>query len=265
MSSRIESGFVPLPKVEQEQPEDKIRIALNLPGYVDQDRIGVNLTGIRKLCNLGGIRQLVVLGKTDEETSHVIPEVSGMNSDGSAVASKKMARVTVPTFEARQQHNSAESHDLIAHRWVDLNINMNVDEIGIRASEKKGGVHAAGNWARELDRGVRVSIRRAGNKNLLHNLEVDDKVKYLTQLGIDGIFLSFALLTNWGLAFDSVFIIGTPIYTQIVERIYRWEDPDYRFSITPGFQIDRAIALGITARTRNLIKDLNPDKKPNRF
>jgi hypothetical protein len=86
MSARIESGFVPLPKVEQEQPEDKIKIILNLPPYVDQDRIGVNLTGISKLCRLGGIRQLVVIGKTDEETSHVIPEISGMNSDGSAIA-----------------------------------------------------------------------------------------------------------------------------------------------------------------------------------
>jgi hypothetical protein len=260
MSARIESGFVPLPKVEQEQPEDKIKIILNLPPYVDQDRIGVNLTGISKLCRLGGIRQLVVIGKTDEETSHVIPEISGMNSDGSAIASKKIARVTVPAFESSSR-NSSRRNQTIAERWINLDIRMNVDEIGLLVSEETGGVHNVGNWTRELNKGLRTPIRKAGNQNLLHNLECDDKLRYLIQLCVTGVFLPIALLANWGLAFDTGFIIGGPIWTQILEGIQRWKDPDYRFSITPGFQIDRAIVLGITSRTRNLIKDLHSDKK----
>jgi hypothetical protein len=258
MPSRIESGFVPLPKVEQEQPEDRIKIVLNLPGYVDQDRIGVNLTGISKLCDLGGIRQLVVLGKTDEETSHVISEVSGMNSDGSAVASKKMARVTVPTFEASTHDNSSRSN-WMAERWISLGINLNVDEIGLHVSEEKGGVHAVENWTRELDKGVRVPIRRAGNQNLLHGLRLGDTMAILNiALAATNIFqmldvspLSAALVLAYAEGFKAV----EEFFVQRFPDRY----PDHRFSLFPGFQLDRAIALGVTSRTRSLIRDLRQE------
>ncbi len=258
MSSRIESGFVPLPKVEQEQPEDNIHILLNLPGYVDQDRIGVNLTGIANLCDLGGIRPLRVFGKTGEETSHVIPEIVGINSDGSAMASKKIAKVTVPTFEMRLR-NSSWRNRWIAERWIRLNINMNVDEIGQRVSEQSGGVHSAKNWATELDRGFKTPIRTAGNQNLLHDLEFGDKIHLV---GTGG-YTILALLVSEIFRPDSrlFYAAGCVIINTVPSFIESRINPGYRFSLFPGFQVDRAIALGITSRTRNLIKDLNSEKK----
>jgi hypothetical protein len=263
MSARVESGFVPLPKVEQEQPEDRIRITLNLPGYVDQDRIGVNLTGISKLCRLGGIRQLVVLGKTDEETSHVIPEVSGMNSDGSAMASKKMAKVTVPTFES-SVHDYSRRNKWIGDRWITLNVNMNVDEIGLRVSENEGGVHSPKNWARELDKGLRTPIRKAGDQNLLHDLESSDKNGYFVMAYSAAIAIPLTISLARGTfnpELGLVYLLATIAGNRLREKILTLKDQDHRFALFPGFQVDRAIALGITSRTRNLIKDLSPEKK----
>jgi hypothetical protein len=259
----IERGFVPLPKVEREQPEENIKILLGLPDYVDQDRIGVNLPGIARLCKLGGIRPLIIIGETEKETSHVIPEIVGINSDGSAMASKKAAKVTVPTFDANSD-NSSLQHKLVATRWVGLNVSMNIDEIALRASEKSEGVHSAANWARELDKGFKVPIRRAGNQNLLHGLEQADKIDMgaiILNLGLFTILLPFISGQE---PINPLVVVPISIAAfKFLETGDKNKYPDYRFSILPGYQIDRAIALGILSRTRILIKDLYQNKKEN--
>lgn len=263
MPSRIESGFISLPKVEQEQPEENIQILLNLPDYVDQDKIGVNLTGIAKLCRLGGIRQLVVIGNTDEEISHVIPEVVGLNSDGSAIASKKVARVTVPTFEMHKRDSSWRNIS-ISTRATNLAIDINVDEVALRVSEKPKGVHSIGNWAGELDKGLKHPIRWAGNQNLLHNLERFDETVRNGDLGfLCGTTVGFSLNPPGGYNFESLILVFGLINGafKAAELMALRNHPDFRPSLFPGPQVDRAIALGILSRTKTLIKDLSPDKK----
>lgn len=265
MSSRIESGFVPLPKVEQEQPEERIRIHLNLPSYIDQDKIGVNLTGISKLCRLGGIRELVVIGNTGEETSHVIPEIVDLNSDGSAVASKKIAKVAVPTFEMDIKDNKGQTEN-ISTRAVNLNIKINIDELASRVTEKPEGAHSVKNWTKELDKGFKVPIRKSGNQNLLRNLEWNDRTAYIAaggfSVGVPFIDL-FATLRG-----DIIFLEAQLASVALIvgalkasETLSLRKHPDFRYSLFLGYQIDRAIALGISSRTKPLIKDLQHDRK----
>jgi hypothetical protein len=263
MPARVESGFVPLPKVEQEQPEDNIKIYLNLPVYVDQDRIGINLSGIARLCELGGIRPLIVLGQTSQDTSHVLLEVAGLNSDGSAIASKKMTKVAVPLFEADSQ-NSTRHPVTIAERWKGTRININVAEMGHRVSDQATGVQSTENWTRELNALFKGSIREAGNQNLLHNLEPLDKLFYLTSLIAYG-----STLAEWGLGselpfpvFVSASVASFFVFGGFFNAVrYAAYNPDHRQSIFLGFQVDRAIALGVTSRTRTLVKDLHPGAK----
>lgn len=261
MTSAIERGFVPLPKVEREQPEDNIRILLNLPDYVDQDRIGVNLAGIARLCRLGGIQTLIVIGNTGEETSHVIPEVVGLNSDGSAVASKKIAKVTVPTFETKM-YDATWRNQQIASRWIRLNINMNIDEVALRVSEEQEGVHSVKNWTQELDGGFKVPIRRAGNQNLLHDLGSLDRQVYAGLGLITALFAGLELANNGSpdLGLDILKLGAAIAVTRAPLLIEALVNQNYRFSIFPGHQVDRAVALGILSRTKTLIKDLHPDK-----
>jgi hypothetical protein len=263
MPSTIERGFVPLPKVEQEQPEDNIGIYLNLPSYVDQDRIGVNLRDIAGLCKLGGIRQLLVIGQTDKETSHVIPEVSGLQADGSATASSKMAKVIVPTFEARMDDLGWGRTDRIETRWIGLSVNMNMDEIALRVSEKTGGLHATKNWTKELDKGFKTPIRKAGNQNLLHNLESFDKFTLGLMGAVVGGVEAIEELGGGQASLERVALFAF-VYTfvaKVDDASTLRGNPDHRFSIFPGPQIDRAIALSILSRTRTLIKDLYQEKK----
>lgn len=260
--SSIEKGFSPLPKVEREQPEDKIKILLNLPDYVDQDRIGVNLRDISKLCKLGGISQLIVVGKTDQDTSHVVPEVTGLNSDGSATVSKKIAKVTVPTFESSVD-NSAWHDKWISDRWINLEVNLNIDEIALRVSEKPEGVHGIKNWSQELNKGFKTPIRESGSKNLLQGLETKDKDDLIELAGFVFVFDLFSALRGAHISpgYVAQSFLFANLGRKICDVIYKRGNPDYRFSIFPGPQIDRAIALGILSRTKTLVKDLHTEKQ----
>lgn len=256
MQSKIERGFMPLSKVESEQPAPNIKIALSLPGYVDGDRIGVDVKGIVRLCELSGIRGIAVAGITEGKTSHVIPEVSGLNSDGSATASKKIAKVSVPTFE-QMRLNFPHTHSRIADRWVWLYIGMNIDEIGLRVSETPKGVHCVDEWAKQLDKGFRVPIRRAGNRNLLYELEAGDKVDYGFIGSYTGLASGTALLINGKVGLDFILALSGGIITNGIASLFlSRRDPLHRFSVLPGPQIDRAVVFNVLSRTKTLIKDL---------
>lgn len=254
----IEKGFVPLPKVEQEQPEENIQVLLNLPDYVDQDRIGVNLAGVAKLCKLGGIKQLIVIGSTTGETSHVVPEITGFSSEGRVIASRKVAKVTFPTFEMNTQ-NSNWRNTSISTRAIELTIDVNVNEIALRVSDKPEGIHSVLNWAKELDNGLKSPIRRAGNQNLLHGLEESDKVVRACYLGFWGTTAGLLLLNPSEYNSVASIFAFTAVggFLKMVELIELRSHPDYRYSLFSGPQVDRAIALGILSRTTTLIKDLS--------
>lgn len=254
----IERGFVPLPKVEQEQPEENIQILLNLPDYVDQDRIGVNLAGIAKLCKLGGIKQLIVIGSTNGETSHVVPQITGLDSEGRAVASRNVAKVTFPTFEMNAQ-NSNWRNTSISTRARNLTIDVNVNEIALRVSDKPEGIHSVLNWTKELDNGLRSPIRKAGNQNLLHGLEESDRVVRACYLGFWGTTAGLLLLNpnEYNPAASIFAFTAVGGFLKMVELIELRRHPDYRYSLFSGPQVDRAIALGLLSRMKTLIKDLS--------
>ncbi len=251
--SRIESGFIPLPKVEQEQPENNLEIRLNLPSYVDQDRIGVNLTNIVKLNDWGGIRRLRVVGKYDMDKSTEIPEIVGVNSDGSAIASKKAAKVEVPTFESFSMNSDWHS-SYIANRWKSVAINLNLDEITQTVREKPEGVRSAKSWARELDGGIKHPIRAEGHKNLLHDMESLDKYG-LANIAFIGGFFSAVSYVFHGEITPSTFA-GAWVGNRLVSLVYAKLDSNFRFSLVPGYQVDRAAILSVVSRTKTVVKDL---------
>lgn len=261
MPTRAESGFVPLPKVEREQPEDRIKVALNLPTYLDQDRVGVNLSEIRRLCDWGGIRELRIIGKTDGETSQVIPEVNGINSDGSASASKKMAKVDVPTSTSDMNSFMPKKGSRIAYRWVAARVDVNNNEIAARTAEKPGGAHSVGNWAEELDKGIKLPIRQIGHRNLLTTPESGDKTDYTFLTFIPALYVIQNLAQN-----SSELILPEALFycmlIALANKAYGVTLPyNSRFSLTPGFQFDRAAVLSILSRTSTIVGELGKDKK----
>lgn len=255
--SRIESGFVPLPKVEQEQPEPNLEIRLNLPEYVDQDRIGVNLTQIVRLNDWGGIRRLRVVGKTDMDTSSESPELVGINPDGSAIASKKVAKVTVPTFDSSSRNADWHNYS-IANRWVNAGVNINLDEMSQRLKDKPEVVRSPANWAKELDNGIKATIRAKGHMNLLHSMETRDKSDYGIMMTVSGIASILLFLSEGRIAPFTV--VGVWAGSRVVSLARSVAQSDWRFSFIPGYQIDRAAILSIQSRLKTVVKDLGQVK-----
>ena len=252
--SRIESGYVPLPKVEQEQPEDNIEIRLNLPAYVDQDRIGVNLTQIAKLNHLGGIRRLSIVGKSGMDTSFESVGVVGINSDGTATASKKITRVSVPESVSHSRNSGWEPYSL-SFRWKNVGVNVNLDEISQNLKESTEGVRSSSGWAKHLDKGIKNPIRTEGHRNLLHDLEIGDKIDYGVMVVALGSINAITYLTAHQLSPGA--IIGFVLGNRTAAFLKFRKDPNYRFSCVPGYQLDRAAILSIQSRLRTVVKDLH--------
>jgi hypothetical protein len=253
---RKESGFIPLPKIEQEQPEEDLEIKLNLPQYVDQDRIGINTSNIIKLNNWGGIRTLRVVGRYDMETSILIPETAGINSDGSANASKKVTKVEKPTFEGYSSDYNWDTFS-IANRWKNVEINLNIDEIGQRIKDKPEGIRSSKNWTRELDSGINRPLRAEGHKNLLHDLEFLDKYSYRNIVIVGGLISSIYYANSGHLTLGG--FLGFYLGDRIVTLVKSINKPELRLSLFPGYQIDRAVVLSAMSRLKTIVKDLGSD------
>jgi len=238
---------------------------LGLPSFVDKDRIGVNLGRIDRLQRLAGIKQLTVTGQMFDQTSGVDVQIVGMNPDGSAMAGKGGSKTTIPTYE---------SHPLVANdrvpmsqRQINLNITANLDEIASRLTDSKDGVRSPKGWARELDNGVRQSIKKAGTANLLRNMDHSTKFRYkfLVMWNAGYEILGRTLISHNSaqeipVHFASGMLIGSMLYS-LIEFVEQRKNPKYRKSLFLGMQLDRAVALRALTLSQKLIKDLRPDKK----
>lgn len=252
--TNIEKGFIPLRRMEEEQPSDKFIVNLNLPPYVDKDRIGVDLERIHRLCRIGGISRILLIGNSGQETSHTVPQVIGFNSDGSALASKAVATVSAPVFDQKVVQNGNRTDS----RVVDITVNANIDEIGLRVADSREGLRSASEWAKQLDGGLKKTVRKVGTRNVIRNrpyLWPDFGAVYgstatvIFSLGGNINELSLALnIFNYGIS-------------RLHSKSISERNSDHRFSFIPGPQIDRAIWLNLVSASGKLIKDIYPDKK----
>lgn len=133
MARPIESKkYTPLPDIRHE----RIRIVPNFPPFVDQSKIGIDISRIQTLMRLGGITSIRLVGQTDQETSSFVPNIVGASPNGEALA----ARTGLKT--KAQTHSVTSSSDSLAPRhastWINLNIDLNIKEISHKiASDKK--------------------------------------------------------------------------------------------------------------------------------
>ncbi len=253
--SAIERGFVPLRRMEEEQPSDKFFVNLNLPPYVDRDRIGVDLARIHRLCKIAGINRILLIGESGQETSTVIPQIAGYNPDGSALASRAVAVVNVPTFDSKTTQEGKARTD---SRLIDISVTANMDEIGLRVADSREGLRSANEWAKHLDGGLRHAVRRGGTSNLLRNRpHFNPDLPAITASSIIVLDISDGNP-------DGLLILGeTFVYglSRFFSKSMTLNNPDHRISLIPGPQIDRAIWFNLVLATGKLIKDMYPDKK----
>ncbi len=240
-------NFVPISEAKTEE----IKIYPNLPGWVNTDQIGVNMALIHRLTHLAGIYPLIVTGSNSLETTSLVPEITGVDSQGSASASFKAAKTLVPTHNYRL----SEGDDFLTHdrRWSAGLITINNAEITQRIRDDnrfQGDIRSSKAWSYYLNQTIKDGINNLGSNFLVKGLDRGDWMANLTVYGLAVSFIcSSAFLMNVEGYLTNMlggFYVGLKLPTLLSEILNLASNPHQhreRFSLLPGPQIDRSLVL----------------------
>lgn len=268
--SNIEKGFIPITEAQSE----RVRFHVSLPEFVDDDKIGVNLRAINRLCQIGGIRRLVVIGAEDLDTSKAVPQILGFNSQGSAYMGKAATKTDEPTSKSISATGQEEwwSHP---QQWANTVIAINMNEVRERIAQEKDwneGIRSTKAWSHFLNKGIKEGISREGSLQLL---SLRNKLSL-------GIFASFVALKSFEIGpipMLNDYNPHIPALKDLAITYFVWSnswntydrftrgkrpflsDNNTRYTLFYGPEVDRAILLNIVSRTRTLVKHIEVDKK----
>lgn len=259
MPSPVERGFIPLKRIEKEQPSDIVTISLGMPSFVNKDRIGVNLGRMEGLAKLSGIKRIQIKDSSGDQSLPVELQVAGFNPDGSAMASRSGLQTMVPAYEYKPQ--ILDSGIPMNQRVINLNISVNLDAIGSQLASSREAVRSPRGWARELDRGTRELIRRAGRANLMGNVSDEVTTTYAVITTASGL-TTLSVLTEFSISsppmlFGELWLLLYMMF-QMADLAKGHKKENYRNSIFLGPQLDRAAALNLLTRSQKLIKEITP-------
>lgn len=240
--------------------DSRLRVNLDLP-YNLGEKIEINVRKIDNLRQIGGFKTVSILTDNEPGTSQIIPQIDGVNGDGSIIA-RKAGIKSVPTGSCDYQKNDKW---IIFNRasWPDLKIKVNVDEIKQRIMGSENSIQNNSVWSKELDKTIRSNILKGGTDHLLprwNEMKFFDMtwstLFYGTPFYLNDFKVDFGLIPRFFgvLVVTSVAWGGSGIISYGCEK----KDKGYRWSLTVGPEIERAVALNIYGRMRApLVKALD--------
>ncbi|MFH0863750.1 MAG: hypothetical protein V1858_01490 [Candidatus Gottesmanbacteria bacterium] len=165
---KSKEGFIPLPEIKS----SKVQVDLNLPSFLNQEQIGLNIDRLHLYCRLGGIAHLRIA--TDHNNDHPFstPQIAGIDGQGTAVAGRADKAVKYLT----SQREITENHFLpgwvfwAPHtgKWADGLILINTNLLAKQIVEREN-VHKLDPWVKTLDRELRRNIVAMGIRHLVFN------------------------------------------------------------------------------------------------
>ena len=221
---------------------------LSLPSYIPAADIHVDLGRIARIGRTARFERISF--SLYDESQDTSASVSGINADGSAVATAvKVARATrargtVGRWYIRgDQFQKGEAHVRINASHPDM------DDQVLRDPEP---------WAKLLDKGVRDGLKKAGKAQLLEPARLRAK-NALKRKAWDGMVAAAAT----GISQDPgrfPYIVGAFMVLDAIDpltRIIRRVSPDQlidpEYSLIMGYPIDRYLATTVLTRTARLV------------
>lgn len=255
-----------------------VRVNIQMPEFVDAQRIGVNLLGIHRLCRMGGINHLRVNSVSGEGSTNSVPQIVGFNHNGEAYAGKATVK-TVPLFDSRTSNQSRPGLPHSA-RWVAADINLNMDEIIGRIQREERwtkGARSPEAWVYYFNQALKQGISKVGTNFLIFGLSKFDQGLSVFH-NIDASLMSAdaspfsVLLNNFHPHVPSTYdVILSLLVRNLAMNIVnsamfhesRHSDGN-RFSLIFGPQVDRALLLNIMAKIGTFVKEISPRKARRR-
>lgn len=252
--------YIPIDEANTE----KVVFEMPFPDYVDRERVGVNISKLERLCSLGGITSLAVIGETDGEVSRETPEIAGFSNRGEAVATKKTSKRIIDLHDHNILHLGFPEEGLSSFAFSVANLRININEAVNRAIEEKKGkasVRDTETWTKYLDVALKQGVKQIGVHNLIGHGKLAAVTKNALLIGffisIDAIAAHRADFYELGrglLMAQQIWNIGEFVHG----KLHGLED--YRWSMVNGIQPDRALAITFLANRGNLIKTLPKEK-----
>ncbi len=286
----MENRFTPLSELLYENVQDypegsPIAFRDVFPRHVPLDKIGIDLQKAHRLCNLGGIWRVSITGSSDNDTSKVTPEISGFSGSNTAYSSGKKHDEEMPPYGKEIRPIYMSNAQPFSNTWAALEVDLNFNEINQRILNNKGygNSRSESAWADFLNDSVTSSIRNSGTGFLLKGLNsfqcrsaVDNYLFFLMgsfipdvmflatrgELGIN-LFYNFGFALTLGAIQSCAKGSSFEEFSQRLHSILGSEHgfpdvhlSDYRFSLSGGPQLDRAILLQIASRRGRLIQPI---------
>lgn len=260
----VENRFVPL----SEANTSRLRTVVDLPFGIE-DSIGLNVPRTHLLCQVAGFRFLRIETDWEGETSQVVPQIVGVNSQGGAYAgAASIKRVSACNYEYKGRDGL---YTWKQARWSDLRLTFNVNEIQQRIMDSGNNVREVGLWSQEINTALKQGIVRAGVRHLVFGLDASEKVltavNYSSQLNLA---TDFSLLIRspgfHALNFPLLMIefIGVSIIFNVFHSVNYGRErggSGRRLSLFMGPELDRAAVLSVLSRTQPLVREIAEENR----
>lgn len=252
-------GYQPLSEAELGTP--RIDFALNLPEYLNTDKIGINVRRIHMMMRLGGIRSLTIEGKSGE-TETVTPSIVGGNEEGAVAGTRAIIKKVPKSMSLRSNESGDREYNSLASKWTDARVIVNLSQMQDELSQA-GQLRSEKAWAKEINKAITKELTEQGTKHLLMDMEFWDYFDVAASLGYTGVSTSFhleegplgairrLLLYNLGMNIMNRYVFG--------RKYARYNDDGYRWSAFVGPQFDRAVILQTMAKSGRVAKEISAE------
>lgn len=260
--------FVPLNEIHQ--VSDRVRSNVVFPDWFQANKIGVSPHRVHRLMNIGGISRMTIGSLVQENTTTDSISVQSLNSDGSLTA----GRVRSETSVAPHSWTNFSDHDHGMFQntvWTRSDIRINLPTIQRKIQSEDQAVSRPEAWIPKLDHSIRSSIRASGINHLLRGLDSYRKMMGAISL-VDGWVLDAcdaslgdALVGLWNphlstpgelagaLAWNMVWWNGVSALGSKLRK----DEFGHRFSLFPGYEVDRALILQGVSRIQPVLKKID--------
>ncbi len=255
------SKYIPFSEMEAAET-DPVIWRVNLPEYVPANEIGINLRRLGRLARLSGFESLRV-ASYDGEVTKLAPGIDSVGQDGSATASMPSAVSKAETSRQSIHGQTAPELPLSIedYTWTNGALLLNTSEIDGRVGQK-GNVRDANVWAKELNAALTKGMRAMVAKNLIERPSMFHKITAPLPLAASLIVIDAQYVNDFSAqTLIELGLIGIPLLHTMFEPAYemivhKFPPNKRRWSLVPGVQLDRVLAVNSLSRISPLVKHL---------
>jgi hypothetical protein len=232
---------------------DVVKVKISLPGFVDSERIGLDVAHLERLCRIAGISELTIKSHSGSRSSGR-PVILGVQKDGTAIGGFEKAASTTET--------NISKRDKLEQRiceWRKVSISIDMDYLTDEIQEGEGE-NSIFDWVKKLDTEISDNVYSSGMKVLMDTdpgFRVTVEAIFYAWLIVSQSLSSNPMDIQHILALLFSYGLGKAAIAGITGKM-----KDLRLSLVHpfGMELDRAAVFVIMSNVKSLVKEIVPEE-----